>query len=1027
MEEIRLVEYDNTYAKASADMWNRSSSGWNGYEFNMTEEREIQHQNKNEFINRYLLMEGEKAVGYVNLGPFPEVPGGIIINMLSVDPEYHGKGLGKLLVLKCLERAIELGYPHLYLFTWEGNTKAVPLYKKCGFIWTKVEQSYTFFINFIPYLIKNELTAFYLNQFDKYQDQKRSYEIVHDGEKKGDFIEYDYVWEKNDKRLEARFEASGRLMNFLDCADFQIQISTPSAKPIIGLNQKLSILIHNKTDKPLTVDLKGIIDQIVSFPVEESFTIDKELEIIRDFKLLLMPEKENQFNTKPAVSVHITVNGKSAIFGIGIDAKYPLTMSEMQYGTFDIPDKEIKFLFNLENNLKLKTDYEIQFPEQEKITFLEPLLKFSLEASEKKSIYISCTAKESLMYIQNIKIKARTSENDIITYEDEMVLRAGMLWGKYVAKTKDTYYLRNGLFYWIVKTGNNQITDRFYHIYGTMLNFNSFYLGETYNDEFLSIKPYAYKLEDLPDYTEMSLSYKSRKFPGVDLTRIFRLFSSGVLECYVVVNDFGSYEDTLVLEFGTILRNWTFTFAHKGDLIRNVSFVDDNQFTPIPKKLEENWLFAESDGNTFSVLFPDGIEPDIDDRKQVYFKYNLFELPINTMSKPLKLILNMFKTPDQLRAYALQDTTLSSLTRPDRELVINSGNPILQEINAAQLIDYTEVYNQKSVELFVNEVLVEKQTHTINSEKKIDLTPFSCDNPGLNIISLDVDYGFKKDKQAKVLFKTTTEPVLQLTQEEEGKEVMVLDNGVLKLKTCSAYAPIVYSLGYKQKEWIYSNFPEYGIKGTQNPWLGGLSPMQPNYTTLNLLNEPRNAEFCEMQDQYGNVWKGFYIEVEYHNIEEMKGIKTRNYYLLAPGLPILASFAQFENNSGLVTYCGEMVALNFKPDHEHRLHFHSGAHSKKHTLNGGENYHLWSQGRFMIWEDTVSNEKMYIFNQKDNSLFADFSKAFSLLRVYSKFEILYNASIEIIKPSFYLFTEKELELDWLKDLMRLEFSEVNKD
>jgi hypothetical protein len=30
MEDLKLVEYNNSYAKAIAEMWRKSSEGWNG-------------------------------------------------------------------------------------------------------------------------------------------------------------------------------------------------------------------------------------------------------------------------------------------------------------------------------------------------------------------------------------------------------------------------------------------------------------------------------------------------------------------------------------------------------------------------------------------------------------------------------------------------------------------------------------------------------------------------------------------------------------------------------------------------------------------------------------------------------------------------------------------------------------------------------------------------------------------------------------------------------------------------------------
>ena len=52
---------------------------------------------------------------------------------LYLRSDYRGKGLGKELMLECFDKAVELGYNHLYLESIPALNKAVHLYKKVGF------------------------------------------------------------------------------------------------------------------------------------------------------------------------------------------------------------------------------------------------------------------------------------------------------------------------------------------------------------------------------------------------------------------------------------------------------------------------------------------------------------------------------------------------------------------------------------------------------------------------------------------------------------------------------------------------------------------------------------------------------------------------------------------------------------------------------------------------------------------------------------------------------------------------------
>ncbi|MBP8705741.1 MAG: GNAT family N-acetyltransferase, partial [Candidatus Cloacimonas sp.] len=150
MSPITIVEYHPSYAKAIAEMWNNSSEGWNGRVFNSTEEKVLQQESGTQYLNLYLAVENEKVIGYAKLTRYVEEKGVAYIEMLSVLPSYHGKGIGKELVQKCVLRAAELGYERIDLFTWSANLKAVPLYKKCGFFWERMETQVTHLMNFLP-------------------------------------------------------------------------------------------------------------------------------------------------------------------------------------------------------------------------------------------------------------------------------------------------------------------------------------------------------------------------------------------------------------------------------------------------------------------------------------------------------------------------------------------------------------------------------------------------------------------------------------------------------------------------------------------------------------------------------------------------------------------------------------------------------------------------------------------------------------------------------------------------------------
>jgi GNAT superfamily N-acetyltransferase len=78
-----------------------------------------------------LLVEDE-FVGFASYGPTEE-PGDYKLHKLYVDPAWHGRGLGSLLLQHCERAAGRLGAGRLILAVNKRNAKAIAAYERNGF------------------------------------------------------------------------------------------------------------------------------------------------------------------------------------------------------------------------------------------------------------------------------------------------------------------------------------------------------------------------------------------------------------------------------------------------------------------------------------------------------------------------------------------------------------------------------------------------------------------------------------------------------------------------------------------------------------------------------------------------------------------------------------------------------------------------------------------------------------------------------------------------------------------------------
>lgn len=153
---VELIQYAEIYAKAIAEMWNNSKEGWNGEDWSSTEQSVKDSENNSAYIQLTLAKIKDLIAGYCKLTIDHFEKDTLYIDLLNVRDDFHGMKIGKKLVLNAVNKTIELGYPRLDLFTWPGNLKAVPLYKKCGFFWEKRDNT-CHLINLIPTVLKTEL------------------------------------------------------------------------------------------------------------------------------------------------------------------------------------------------------------------------------------------------------------------------------------------------------------------------------------------------------------------------------------------------------------------------------------------------------------------------------------------------------------------------------------------------------------------------------------------------------------------------------------------------------------------------------------------------------------------------------------------------------------------------------------------------------------------------------------------------------------------------------------------------------
>ncbi len=94
-------------------------------------ERALEESLESEYSHFSVALDGESVVGYIGLYA---VSGEGCITNVAVHPDSRGRGIGRALVEKAIERGRALGLEYLTLEVRKSNGTARALYEKCGFL-----------------------------------------------------------------------------------------------------------------------------------------------------------------------------------------------------------------------------------------------------------------------------------------------------------------------------------------------------------------------------------------------------------------------------------------------------------------------------------------------------------------------------------------------------------------------------------------------------------------------------------------------------------------------------------------------------------------------------------------------------------------------------------------------------------------------------------------------------------------------------------------------------------------------------
>ncbi|WP_058304213.1 GNAT family N-acetyltransferase [Gorillibacterium timonense] len=922
-DSVRIVEYDHSYARAVADMWNRSNESWGGGNSQRTEDSVRSDMENSTNLHVFLAIDGEEVVGFCSFSHYKSDEGALYVPLLNVRPDYHGRKVGRNLILNAVRKTVEMGWPRLDLFTWAGNTKAVPMYKKCGFFWEKKDNS-VHLMNFIPTVLQTEALAAYFKKVDWYADSTRKLVIEPDGRRVRGFDFFEYTWQKNGLSLRAEFEKTGRGLTGLTTPEYEISTEVEDHDLVFGGRYKVLYRIANKSAAPLAIEMKGRDDKNIRFASSCTITVAPgAVETIEgEFALDPIEEEQNDWKTHPVVMSEWLIDGLRAEFRLGVAPKFPAKI------TMTLPNRELfpgvpaELYLNIENNFREEAEFAFGLPADDAVEWEKPGVSIRVPAKGKASVPVPFILKRYGLFTHEVDVQAKPVSQAEVTFKRKLHVLIKGLNGLFGGDAGEHWSAVNGPLALHLTKQNNDLWIDYPHF-----NHSAWWmypkLGKPFSAEFSKKQAEDVKIHEESNSLTMEILFESEDFPGYQIKSVAKLLGSGLVEHYYEVCNTGDEEAEESL---TLLNNFGFFGEHfilpyRGRYVDMMDEYSGSSDHWDAGELTENWMFCKGDHYSYGICW-DASLPLV---KTEWF--NGLEIPLGKIGAKASvrtsstfIAIGTFGHWWDFRCFAQKrrDPIIPVLDRP-LDLVVNGGNPFGSGEVTVELIERknVEMAGTYSLSLVSGDgqereaarvELPQADVHTGRLILKPEVFASSGKESKIQAEYQGEDW---TQRRTALFFQTGDEPVDCSMEETSAGTTYSVSNGVLSIAATPAFGNVVHSLKQNGVEWLDSSFPEPCPRSWWNPWHGGLGLEVPGINGFSLQEEPRSASWAKLTDDFGNEWTGLRLTTRIEKHEGNRGITVDQYQLMLPGAPVLCTLYSVTNGTGLYHPNFMLISRNF--------------------------------------------------------------------------------------------------------------------
>jgi GNAT superfamily N-acetyltransferase len=547
-------------AEKLAQLWNEMGPAWPG-QFGgkrvTTEEAEREFRERAK-LAAFVAEANGKVVAYCDLLEGWDKPHNCYVGFLTAHPDYHGKGFGKAVLLACVEKAYQLGYARVDLGTWAGNTKAVPLYKKAGFMWVPETEHYhgVHMENFTPFARQHPIGREFFAHHDWYATLKRGYDLKEDLFKRGKVKMFPYEWRAPDGRfLKMTFDPQSWGLLAIETNEFRAACFLPDEKLVCGLPHAVRWEIVNRTGKPLHARLRASGERGIAINCARTLIVKDRAALDAQFVVdPKIPEKKKPPRV-PIITTRLRLGAREIEFKAGFQAQQPLSVGIEWPTPSLVPGRPEKVFFHVRSRLSAKADAQVRLQPPAGVSVEPSSAKVSLRPKGVARFPVAITSSRRGKVQITCTTRARTAARTVAPKPDKPVLLAAgpLECGGFV----DRHHVAlqsPGLAVWIGREGGYVNVSRRAKIERDGVGIWTPSVGPPFHwDEFFKERCKA-RIERSAGKVTAVLETESSRRPGVWLIRRITLGSDPVLQVADTIENRSSSAEVLSRSFGGHVR-----------------------------------------------------------------------------------------------------------------------------------------------------------------------------------------------------------------------------------------------------------------------------------------------------------------------------------------------------------------------------------------------------------------------------------------------------------------------------------------